>query len=110
MGIGHFFRATALADGHNLPGQSRWLLRPSGPAAAPAPNRALIEVQGSTLPAGISADWVIGDGRIILGTTPTNGLRLDESAVGPPVEAKPLPPDSPHARPADAGLRMTLHG
>jgi hypothetical protein len=67
-------------------------------------------LQGLALPAGVSADWDVDDGRIILGTAPGNGLSLDESDVRLPVGVEALPPLGPHLRPADAGLQMTLHG
>lgn len=109
-GITHFLRVAALAAGHNLPVSPVGFFGHLAPAAAAVPNHALTEVQGFTLPAGVSADWDIDDGRIILGTTPGNGLSLDESAVRPPVGTEALPEEGPHVRPTDAGLRMTLHG
>jgi L-alanine-DL-glutamate epimerase-like enolase superfamily enzyme len=109
-GISHFLRVAALAGGHDLPVSPVGFFGHLAPAAAAVPNHALTEVQGSALPAGVSGGWDIDDGRIILGTMPGNGLSLDESATRLPVEAEALPPDGPHVRPADAGLRMTLHG
>jgi len=106
-GISHFLRVAALAAGHDLPVSPVGFFGHLAPAATAVPNHALTEVQGFTLPAGISADWDIDDGRIILGTTPGNGLTLDESAARPPAKAEALPPEGPHVRPADAGLRMT---
>jgi L-alanine-DL-glutamate epimerase-like enolase superfamily enzyme len=109
-GITHFLRVAALAAGHDLPVSPVGFFGHLAPAAAAVPNHALTEVQGLALPAGISADWVLDDGRIVLGTTPGNGLSLDESAVRLPAEAEALPPHGPHVRPQDAGLRLTLHG
>jgi L-alanine-DL-glutamate epimerase-like enolase superfamily enzyme len=109
-GISHFLRVAALAAVHNLPVSPVGFFGHLAAAAAAVPNHALTEVQGFTLPAGISADWHIDDGRIMLGTAPGNGLTLDESAARPHLEAAALPPHGPHVRPVDAGLRMTLHG
>lgn len=109
-GISHFLRVAALAAGHNLPVSPVGFFGHLAPAAAAVGNHALTEVQGFTLPAGVSADWDIDDGRIVLGTTPGNGLSFDESAVRSPAATEALPPQGPHVRPSDAGLRMTLHG
>jgi L-alanine-DL-glutamate epimerase-like enolase superfamily enzyme len=109
-GISHFLRVAALAAGHDLPVSPVGFFGHLAPAAAAVPNHSLTEVQGLALPAGVSADWDVDDGRIILGTTPGNGLSLDESDVRLPVGVEALPPLGPHVRPADAGLRMTLHG
>jgi L-alanine-DL-glutamate epimerase-like enolase superfamily enzyme len=109
-GISHFLRVAAVAAGHDLPVSPVGFFGHLAPAATAVPNHALTEVQGFTLPAGVSADWHIDDGRIILGTTPGNGLTLDEAAVRLPALDEALPAEGPHVRPADAGLRMTLHG
>jgi len=109
-GISHFLRVAALAAGHNLPVSPVGFFGHLAAAATAVPNHALTEVQGFTLPAGITADWEIDDGAIVLGSTPGNGLSFDESAVRPPAAAPALPPEGPHVRPADAGLRMTVHG
>jgi len=109
-GISHFLRVAGLAAGHDLPISPVGFFGHLAPAAAAVPNHALTEVQGIALPAGVSADWHVDDGRIILGTTPGNGLSVDESAVRLPVRLEVLPSLGPHVRPVDAGLRMTLHG
>ena len=109
-GISHFLRVAALAAGHDLPVSPVGFFGHLAAAAAAVPNHALTEVQGFTLPAGVSGDWDIDDGRIILGSMAGNGLTLDESAVRRPAEAESLPPEGPHVRPTDAGLRLTLHG
>jgi L-alanine-DL-glutamate epimerase-like enolase superfamily enzyme len=109
-GISHFLRVAALAAGHDLPVSPVGFFGHLAAAATAVPNHALTEVQGVALPAGVSGDWDIDDGRILLGNAPGNGLSLDESAVRTPAPAAPLPPQGPHVRPADAGLRMTLHG
>ncbi|GAB3915526.1 mandelate racemase/muconate lactonizing enzyme family protein [Microlunatus endophyticus] len=83
-GISHFLRVAALAAGHNLPVSPVGFFGHLAAAATAVPNHALTEVQGFTLPAGISADWDIDDGRVILGTEPGNGLTFDESAVRSP--------------------------
>jgi len=109
-GISHFLRVAALAAGHNLPVSPVGFFGHLAAAATAVPNHALTEVQGFTLPAGISADWDIDDGRVILGTESGNGLTFDESAVRSPADVQALPVEGPHVRPTDAGLRMTLHG
>ncbi|QGN32238.1 mandelate racemase/muconate lactonizing enzyme family protein [Microlunatus sp. Gsoil 973] len=109
-GITHFLRVASLAAGHNLPVSPVGFFGHLAPAAAAVPNHALTEVQGFSLPAGVTADWDVDDGRIILGSTPGNGLSFDESAARPPAISGTPAPEGPHVRPADAGLRMTLHG
>jgi len=109
-GITHFLRVATLAHGHSLPVSPVGFFGHLAPAAAAVPNHSLAEVQGFTLPAGISADWQVDGGMIILGTTPGNGLSFDESGTRSPSGSVTPAPDGPHVRPADAGLRMTLHG
>ncbi|SER24045.1 mandelate racemase/muconate lactonizing enzyme family protein [Microlunatus flavus] len=109
-GVTHFLRVATLAAAHDLPVSPVGFFGHLAAAATAVPNHAFTEVQGFTLPAGVSADWDVDDGRILLGTAPGNGLSFDEAGVRAPLAVEALPADGPHVRPADAGLRFGLHG
>lgn len=106
-GITHFLRVAAFAHAHDRPVSPVGSFYQLAAAAAAVPNHLVTEVQGFTLPAGVSGDWVVDDGKIILGESAGNGLAFDEDAARPSVATGPL---APHVRPVDAGLRPGLHG
>ena len=70
------------------------------------PNHTLTEVQSFALPSGLSGDWTVEAGRIVLGAQPGNGLSLDEAALAPLAARGPW---APHVRPVRAGWSLSLH-
>jgi L-alanine-DL-glutamate epimerase-like enolase superfamily enzyme len=107
-GITHFLRVAVLAQAHDLPvspvgSTPNWLAH----AASAVPNHLVCELQDLTTPVGVSTDWDVADGSIVLGHRPGLGINVDESAIAPLREsANWRTPSGPHVRPERAGLRI----
>jgi len=76
-------------------------------AAAAVPNHLAAELQDLGAPVGMSVDYEIADGGIVLGDAPGHGTTIDEASIA---RAVPLDrwgqKDGPHVRPDRAGLRL----
>ncbi|TWD81722.1 L-alanine-DL-glutamate epimerase-like enolase superfamily enzyme [Kribbella amoyensis] len=107
-GITHFLRVAALAHAFDLPvSPVAYSANPLGHAAASVPNHLSIELQDFGHPIGISADQVIADGHLVLGSAPGLGLTLDEAAIADLGDAADWGHQAgPHVRPDRAGRRL----
>lgn len=109
-GITHFLRLSHAAHSRDLPVSPVGLTANAAVAhaAAAVPNHLSAEVQDLGEPLGISIDLEYGDGGIILGDQPGNGLTIDEAAIAARAElaAGWLVKEGPHVRPRRAGLRL----
>ena len=100
----------ALAHAYNLPvSPVAYHGNPVAHAATAVPNHLAFEVQGLTVPLGLSIDQEFLDGGIVLGDEPGLGIRVDEAHIEAVRAANPAAAvTGPHVRPGRAGLRLIL--
>jgi len=107
-GITHFMRVATVAHSRDLP------VSPVGSTASPVfhaaaavPNHLAAELQDLGAPLGMTVDYEIVDGGIVLGDRPGHGTSIDEARI-----SQSVPLDGwtqvagPHVRPDRAGLRL----
>ena len=107
-GITHFMRVATVAHSRDLP------VSPVGSTASPVfhaaaavPNHLAAELQDLGAPLGMTVDYEIADGGIVLGDKPGHGTTIDESRIALAASLVGWAQAAgPHVRPDRAGLRL----
>jgi len=107
-GITHFMRVATVAHSRDLP------VSPVGSTASPVfhaaaavPNHLAAELQDLGAPLGMTVDYEIADGGIVLGDKPGHGTSIDESRIAQAGSLDGwMQVAGPHVRPDRAGLRL----
>ena len=108
-GITHFLRVAAVAHSRDLPiSPVGSTANPVFHAAAAVPNHLSAELQDLGAPLGMTVDYEIADGGIVLGDKPGHGTTIDETRIAQavPLDGWWAQKDGPHVRPDRAGLRL----
>jgi L-alanine-DL-glutamate epimerase-like enolase superfamily enzyme len=107
-GVTHSLRVAVAAHARDLP------FSPIGLSSNPAvahiapsiPNHMLTEIATAAAPVGLSIDFEVSDGGIILGDRPGGGISLDETVVSGDAEFVWGGESGPHVRNSRAGLEL----
>jgi len=110
-GVTHFLRVSIAAHARDLPVSPVGLTANAAVAhaAAAIPNHLSAEVQDVNVPIGLTIDYQIADGGIVLGDQPGAGVDVDVDAINSLEHEEPgwRSEDGPHVRPSRAGLRLS---
>jgi L-alanine-DL-glutamate epimerase-like enolase superfamily enzyme len=111
-GITNFLRVATVAHSRDLPvSPVGSTANPVFHAAAAVPNHLAAELQDLGAPLGMTVDYEIADGGIVLGDQPGHGTSIDESRIAQSVALDGWTQVAgPHVRPDRAGLRLVPDG
>lgn len=107
-GVTHSLRVAVAAHARDLPLSPIGLSSNAAVAqVAPAlPNHLLTEVATAATPAGLTIDFEVSDGGIVLGDTPGAGVTIDEAVLAGAAEFVWGGEGGPHVRDSRAGLEL----